>query len=286
MLNLVEAITDYGVTLSLPFMDITNGYSVQDIQGLDPVPANIVSSSFANLDGEQYQSSRREKRNIILKLGLEPDFTTMTVRELRSHLYGFFMPKQSTNLRFYTDGAPTVDIAGRIETFDCPIFVKEPVATVSILCFDPDFYDPIEVMIDGATNFPATVSPGPPPVYAPPEFMMIDYEGTVDTGILFELFVNRPMDGFTIQYQPDGDQVREMDVAASLLADDVVRISTQPGNKYATLTRGGVLSSILYGVSPYADWVRLQPGSNAFRVNSVGDPVPYDITYTNKFGGL
>src|SRR5687768_8673183 len=97
MLNKVEARTDLGAMLSLPFDDISSGYLVQSIEGLDPVPANIVSTSFARLDGEQYQSSRREKRNPILRLGLEPDYTTQTVRELRNNLYRWFMPGKNVN---------------------------------------------------------------------------------------------------------------------------------------------------------------------------------------------
>lgn len=273
MLNKVEATTDQGVTLSLPLDDISGGFSIEDIQGLDPVPANVVSSSFASLDGEQYQSSRREKRNIVVKLGLQPDYTTMTVRQLRNQLYGYFMPKKNTLLTFYDDELGDVNISGLIETFDCPLFTKEPVATISILCFDPDFYDPTPIDLPGnttSTNVPTAIM----------------YDGNVDTGMLFTLSANRPMDGFIINCQADGDQVRQMQFTASILSGDVINISTVPGNKYATLTRGGVISSILYGVSPYADWPRLQPGGNTFWVQATGAAVPYNIEYNDKFGGL
>lgn len=273
MLNKLEARTDQGVLLSLPLDDISGGYLVQSIEGLDPVPANIVSSSFARLDGEQYQSSRREKRNVILRLGLEPDYSTMTVRQLRDNLYNWFMPPRNSNLRFYTDDMPTVDISGRVETFDCPLFVKEPVATISLLCFNPDFYEPVEVEISGNT-----VSSG--------VMGTIDYEGTVDTGIVFSIAINRSITGFTIYHQPEGVQVRSMVVAGAFVAGDVVEISTVPGNKYANLTRGSVVTSVLYTVSPYSDWTRLQPGDNDLRVYAEGAAIPWTLRYTNKHGGL
>lgn len=273
MLDKVEVRTDQGELLSLPFADISGGYMVQSIEGLDPVPANIVSSSFARLDGDQYQSARREKRNLIVKLGLEPDYTSQTVEQLRNNLYRWFLPPRNANFRFFTDNNPLVDISGRVESFDCPIFVKEPVATMSILCFDPDFYEPVEVVVSGNTTSGTTMG-------------NIDYEGTVDTGIVFSININRSLAGFTIYHQPMGEQVRTLVVVGQFVSGDVVEISTVPGNKYATLTRGSVVSSVLYLVSPYSDWTRLQPRENGLRVYAEGAAIPYTIRYTNKHGGL
>ncbi len=273
MLTKVEVRTNQGALLVLPLQDISAGYLIKDIQGLDPVRANLVSSSFARLDGEQYQSSRREKRNIVIKLGLEPDYVTKNVRELRSSLYGFFMPKSQVSLRFFTDGAPTVDIVGRVETFDSALFTKDPEVTISLLCFNPDFYTPTPVVINGSTT-PGT------------GMTTIDYVGSVDTGIAFQLNVDRTLSEFSIVHQPSGGLVRTLGFVAPLSAGDVLRISTVSGAKGATLTRSGVQSSILYGISPYADWTTLTPGSNLIRVTAEGAAIPYTIEYTNKYGGL
>lgn len=272
-LNKVEVRTEQGALLPLPLEDISAGYLVQNIDGLDPVPANMVSSSYARLDGEQFQSARREKRNIVFQLGLEPDYSSLTVRQLRNQLYKFFMPRSVANLRFFTDDFPTVDIVGRVESFDCPMFVKDPVATVSMLAYDPDFFEPTPISLSGSTTAGTGVS-------------TIDYTGTVDTGILFRLNVNRSISGFTIYHQPVGEQVQTMTVSGNFLSGDIVEISTVPGNKYATVTRGGVLSSVLYTVSPYAIWTRLKTGSNAIRIYVEGAAIPYTIQYTNKHGGL
>ena len=99
MLTAVEAFTPQGENLFLPLQDSSGGYVVQDIDGLDPVNAQIVSSKFARLEGEQYQSSYREKRNILISLGLEPDYgAALSVSQLRSRLYDFFMPKSPVRL--------------------------------------------------------------------------------------------------------------------------------------------------------------------------------------------
>lgn len=272
-LSKVELRTDLGAMLSLPLGDISGGYLVADITGLDPVPANIVSSSFARLDGDQFQSARREKRNPVFTIGLEPDYTTQSVRELRAQLNKFLNPKKNVHMRFYTDDAPTVDISGVVETFNCPLFVKEPVATSSVICFDPDFYEPVQVTVSGNTTASTTMGNVP-------------YSGTVDTGIIFKMTFNRSVSTFTIYHQPEGEGLQSMQISGNFLSGDILEISTVPGDKYAILTRGGVQTSILYTVSPYAQWTKFQPGNNALRVYTEGAAIPYTIQYTNKHGGL
>ncbi len=60
MLIKVEARTSSGALLILPLDDVSSGYVVEEIEGLDPVKATLVSSSFAQADGEQYHT-----RNVI-----------------------------------------------------------------------------------------------------------------------------------------------------------------------------------------------------------------------------
>lgn len=275
MLTQVEVRTDQGALLTLPLQDVSQGLIVEDIQGLDPVKATIVSSSFAQLDGEQYQSSRREKRNLIIKLALEPDYAVGSVQGLRNLLYQFFMPKSRVRLRFFSVDQPTVDIEGRVETFVAPKFTKEPSATMSILCFDPDFRTPTPVIVPGTT-----VASGLETTH--------NYLGTVETGFVFRLMVDRNISEFTIYHRPSDDSLRALEFQAPtpMIAGDVLTISTQPGNKYATLTRAGIDTSILYGISPQSNWINLFPGPNKLRVYAEGAAVPYSIEYTTKYGGL
>lgn len=272
MLELVEVRGQAG-TLGLPLRDPSLGYDVQDIEGLDPVKANLVSSSFAQQDGAQYQSARRESRNIVLKLGLYPDYALDTVDSLRKRLYPFFMPKKTVNLRFFMEDGLVVDIAGRVETCESPKFTQEPTVVVSILCFDPDFIEPEEVVVNGTTTDDVNT-------------LLIDYVGTVETGIELKLFVDRTMSEFTIYHQlPDGT-IKTTDFAAPVVAGDVVTITTTTGSKSAILTHTGSDSSILYGISPQSNWLELDTGANAIRVYAEGAAVPYTITYTRRYGGL
>jgi hypothetical protein len=273
VLEKVEILTEQGLLLELPLEDISSGYSVQNIDGLDPVKATIVSSSYANADGEQYQSSRREKRNIILTLGYEPDYVVGTTQSLRSRLMRHLMPKSRVLLRFYHDDLPMVQIWGRVESFDSPKFVKEPQAVISIINFDPDFYDPNPVVIPGMST-----SSGVP--------MSLVYPGTVETGIILRVMPDRAISEFGFFTNKPDNTNGKLEYVGSLIAGDVVTISTIFGNKSVTLTRGNVVTSVLFNLNPLSEWINLFPGENHPRVYVEGAAIPYQIEYTTKYGGL
>lgn len=273
MLNIVEVRTSQGALLTLPLEDVSDGLIIEEIEGLDPVKATLVSSSFARLDGEQYQSSRRESRNIKLRLGLEPDYVLSTVRDLRHRLYGFFMPKSVVNLRFYMTSGLFVDISGRVESFETALFTKEPAVDISIMCFDPDFVDTTVVLLPGLTTDTMVDT-------------VVPYIGTVETGIKFTLRVDRSLSDFVFYHVPPDGTQRALQFSAPLIAGDVLTISTVTGAKGATRLRATTSSSVLYGISPQSNWIELLPGDNRLRVYATGAGIPYDIEYTTKYGGL
>lgn len=271
-----------GASLDLPLEDVSGGFVVQEIEGLGPVKANLVSSSFANMDGEQYHSSRREARNIVVKLGLAPDYASYSVQDLRSQLYDFFMPKTQALLRFhlfdrhatnYLDQTLDLEIKGRIESFETALFTREPTVDLSLLCYDPDFIDPNPVIFEGSTVSDLTET-------------VLTYDGMIETGVKFTLMPDRDIPEFTIYHRPPDETLNTVYFSYPLLAGDRVEISSVLGNKYVTLTRGGVESSILYSVSPQSNWLEIFPGDNVFRVYTEGAAIPFEIEYTKKYGGL
>lgn len=274
MLRGFQATSTRGGTLELLLGDISKGYVIKSIDGLDPVKANIVSSSSANEDGEQYQAARREKRNIIIKIGLDGDFVVGGVRKLRRDLYAQFFPKSETALRFLSDDEGPLDISGRVESFEAPLFTEEPEATISILCFNPDFVDPTNVIETGFSN------------WTTPTRQSIEYDGDVETGFLLRINIDRAVTSVGIYSTPLDGVDRKMDITGSFINGDTLEISTIAGEKRVYLIRGGVASSVLYGLSSFSDWINLYPGVNQFRVAIEGAAIPYSLIYTTKYGGL
>lgn len=277
MLERLEILNSRAAVLSLPMFDSLSGYEVRDIDGLDPVAAVLVSSSFANKDGEEFQSAKRVKRNILPKLGIAPDYTSESVAQLRNNLYNWFMPKSWVKLSFFSDDDfPTVEIEGRVETMEAPRFgANSKKADISIVCFDPDFIVPTPVTFEGDTTSGTTESE-------------LTYSGSVDTGFVFRLFVDRTINEFTIYQRLADNTINTMDFESpiDLVAGDVLEISTVAGSKGAWYTRSGVKSSILYAISPTSAWPRLDPGVNNIRVYAAGAAIPYSLEYRVRYGGL
>ena len=134
----LRATNSMGEGLDLPLGDYSSGYLVVDVDGLGPVKAAFTTTQLANTAGSQFRSSVRESRNVVITLGLRPDFVTSSGQSLRDGLYRFFSPGEVVTLGVFMDGEILGQLVGRTETVDPEIFVKKPSVVISVLCFDPD----------------------------------------------------------------------------------------------------------------------------------------------------
>lgn len=273
MLTKVEVTNRRGNMITLAIEEDDNPYQVAEIEGLEPVKANLTSSSYAGNDGEVFQGAKRAARNIKIKLDLDPDFVDDTFTTLRQGLYPFFLPKSEIRLRFYSDTGLYLDINGVVEEFTAPLFEKEPTAEIGIMCYQPDFTDPRIVSVDGLTVDDDTNT-------------VLDYPGTVETGTVVTLNLNRPITDFTIYNVDEGGNILQLDFTGTLLEDDMLVVSSLKGAKGITLTRTGISSSYLYGRSAQSKWIELSEGLNNFRIFTAGDPIPYVLEYVVRYGGL
>lgn len=273
MLYSLSAQNMAGDVLTLILDDVSDGYVLKDVDGLDPVKATITSSKFAQVDGTQFQAAQLENRNIVIKIGLEPVGLDKDVEDLRWDLYNFFLPKSQVTLTLVNTKGLTTTISGRVESMEARLFVKEPQADISIICFDPDFVDTTTVTLDGETVSDSTTQ-------------VISYPGTEAVGFTISLAIDRSVTELTIYMQGPDTVVRQLDFAAAMVAGDVLTISTVPGSKGATLVRSGVASSVLYGVSPQSTYVALTKGNNNFSVYTEGAAIDWTMTYTPRYGGL
>lgn len=273
MLKQLDVTTRRGTTLTFEMMENDSGYQVRDIPGLDPVKATLVSQNFAGIDGAQFQSATRGPRNIILKLDLEPDGSTDTYTSLRKRLHSYFMTKSEIKMRFYETSGLYVDIIGVVEDVSAPLFAEDPEIDISIMCYLPDFLDPRIVTLPGVTVPGSTLTP-------------ITYPGTVETGIELTLNVNRTVAAFTIYNTGEDGVLQQLDFSGSLVAGDVLKVSTVPRAKGIWLTRSGTVTSYLYGRTPQSRWIEFDEGVNQFRVYTPGDPIPYELKYQVRYGSL
>lgn len=260
----------------LPLQNVTDGFVIQDIDGLDPVKANIVSTGFAQMDGEQYQSSSLPSRNITLKLGLEASlYAAGSVRDLRNRLYKYLMPKSFVTLTFRDQTFPEITIDGYVESLDTKLFVKEPEATISILCMTPNFKATQSRTLQGQTV--TSVSGAS---------TTIDYSGTAPSGIMVNLPFNRAVTSFTLQNTNVNGETTSMEFSGAFASGDTLVIQTAPGDKNVESLKVGVRTPMLHTLSSYSGWISLDPGPNYFKVIVAGAAMNYLLTYTDNYGGL
>jgi len=270
MLTSISATNRLGNILSLPLETPENGIIVADVDGLGPVKASIVSTNFADLDGSIPQAARRESRNILMKLDLDPFYGS--VEDARKLAYSYFMPKTYVTLRFLTDRGLDVFIKGMVESADPTMFSRDPQLTVSILCFDPDFQSWTETSVSGTTT-------------TGPAFVPLNYTGEIETGFLLTVEPDTFLESLAIQViTPDGIQ-QEMIYDREIVSGSRLEIDTRAGQKGAHIIYSSFRSSMLYAITITSDWPVLYPGESQIRI-AADDPAPYTIKYRNLYGGL
>lgn len=275
MLTAVSVTNAVGDSLVLSILDNSNGYTVREITGLDPVNATLTTSSMAQVDGAQPQNARRDTRNIVIKLGLDPDYSEQSVESLRSNLYNYLLPKENITLQFALDGSYVYTCLGQVEDLNNSMFSADPEVDISIICYDPDFYSTSSTEVDVET-VDGTVETA------------IQYSGTSDTGFIFSITLTEDLaEGFSIYNTPPANAYQGMVIEAALLSGDVITVNTIQGQKAITLTRGAVESSLLYALQTGYTWLFFHRGTNYFRAYAdSGSPIDATITYTAKYGGI
>ena len=271
-LTTLSVVSSSGETLNF-HIGASTGYQLEEVRGLDPVKADISSSSFGQHDGSQYQSSRRGERNIVMVIGLVPDFVTNTVQSLRLDLARLLMPKRPVTLRMIDSDGSVVSIAGRVESFEAPLFTRTPKADISIICFDPDFKSHALTTKTGSSVTDITNT-------------AVQYNGSVDTGFLFEMTVNRATNELALVLVNSMGESQRVDFAMALSAGDKIEIGSNFGEKGVWVTKDGLRTPALYTITPNSNFLVLSPGVNQFRVQMAGAAIPWSIKYYERYGSL
>lgn len=254
---------------------------VRNIEGLGPVKASIRTTPFATGRGELYQGGNTGTRNIVLTLGLNPDFVEYpSMAMLRQILYRYLLPEQKTKLRFYSDEIPTVEIEGYVESFEPNMFSEDPEVVISIICPDPDF-------VSEATIITGTVI----------EFLEgseFEYVGTIPTGFELKVEASEAKPSFNgllmLNLQHPGLSEENFFVEPVLIdATQYFSLSTAKPKRVRTIpTAGGDIVNLMSNVADSSVWPKILPGQNAISVTALAENVGqnWTLAFFSRFGGL
>lgn len=275
MLNSIDVLNDRGETLTLPILEVIGGYLVKLVDGLDPTKATLSTSSFAQLDGVKFHSSRTEPRSIQIQVYLLPDYVTESTQSLRRNLYRYLMPETRVKLTFnFVEGAGApISIEGVVEDANTSLFSEEPMMAFDIFCEDPDFIDEALVIVNGKSNASGVV--GSP--------IVVDYQGTTEAGYELVIKASRTLSGFDLIHTV-GLSTEKLTYSGTVTAGDDVFITTFPG--FRTVSVSSTSGSVMHQIAPFSVWPQLKQGLNTVEIVTPGSAVNTELYYRTRYGGI
>jgi len=253
---------------------------VRNIEGLGPVNAVINTVQYGSVDGESFQGSVMGKRNIVLTVGLNPNWANQTPELLRSYLYQYLMPKSKVTLRFTSTHMPVVLIDGYVETFTPNIFAKDPEYQVSIICPQPAFVAEQGTAWLGNTQ-----------AFADSSVTNVNYEGTLPAGFTLFVHANAAVPTATGEFRviiknPDTGFFVANPVTIDSTHDLVM--STVSGDKYLRSVNPSTqaFTSVLGKVASGSPWTQFENGLNTLQVFHATPGQDWMLQYTALYGGI
>ena len=278
----MEAYSQWASAPELPlggFMPSDDPIQVRNIDGIGPVKADITTTEYASGRGALLNGTSTGQRNIVLTLGLNPDWTSQSMSSLREMLYAYFMPEQWTKLRFFRDDYPPADIEGWVESFEPNIFSQDPEIQVSIICPKPDFVEADATILTGTVDDGSTEN-------------VFNYVGNVATGFELKVESSAAKAAYTgnlvvITKSPTLPQTFEVD-GVTVDATKYFKLSSvQNGKQCMNVAEAdGALTNLLELMTDESVWPMLNPGENSVTIAAASPGQTWTLAYFNRFGGL
>lgn len=261
------------------FMPSNDPVHVRNIEGLGPVKAEIASTPLATGRGEQYQGVTTGKRNIVISLGLNPDWEDQTMSTLRQLLYRYFMPESWAKLRFTSDHLPVVDIEGYVESFEPNMFSQDPEIQISIICPKPDFVQTDASILYGVVDDGAAEH-------------VFEYNGTIETG--YELRIEASLANLT--YTGDVVIISKAFGVNQFVTVEGITVDVDHYFRFVSVRNAKRVGSVAVADDIFTNqlakmtndsvWPVIKPGENTIRVAASEPDQIWAMVFFNRFGGL
>ena len=276
---------------SLDFAESGFGpFLLTDAEGLYESKNTVYVSENSMIDGATYQGSVAKYRDIELTLT-----DTGNYPENRDALNRLFKEKSKGTLIFWEADASPRKIDYYVEKFNSS--GKDPFREheISLICPDPFFYD-----LDSSSEEMASwVSAFTFPFASPSTGFVFGYkdnsriqtiqndfaEDNIGITIIMSCLGAVTNPSITHIETNSSIHIGHSGKTFSMIAGDVVTITTATGNKHVTLTRNGVTSEINHYLTEDSVFIQLMRGSNSFGFDADSGVNNLTITleYTYKY---
>lgn len=162
MITNLRVYNDSNQYIDIPLNGQDSSYFIKNIDGLGPTKADVKTEQHTIYDGGSFTMARRTSRNIVMRLGLNPSYSTSDpYGALRRGLYPYLSTSSKVVLVFTNSNMATVSIDGWVESFDAVMFSKEPEVNISIMCPEPHFIGSrVTVSTAAGFNYFSVTNPG------------------------------------------------------------------------------------------------------------------------------
>lgn len=267
------------ITLELTRPDKT-GFIIRSIEGLGPAKANINVTDISTNDGGVFNSSRLDKRNIVINL-IFLQTASESIEDIRQKSYKYFPIKKKVYLTIETDNHIS-EIEGYVESNEPDIFSSNESTTISIICPNPFFYSKRinETLFSGIKptfEFPFENNSLEEPLLELGTIenkteQIIVYDGNSEIGMTIYIHAIGEASNITIVNNLtkeimviNTDKLKIlMETDYAIIAGDTIIINTTTNNKSITLLRNGVTTNILNCIERGSKWFTLVKGDNIF----------------------
>lgn len=271
---------------------------LSDFDGLYGSDYNVTTVDNTLSDGSKYFSTLIKERNITLTA-----VNRKGHRQARALLYNVFKPRSAGVLE-YSDGTITRKIPYYTEK--CEITEKGArtdnsgvaIASISLVCPDPYFYDLSDSVVYMSTWMPAFqfphsfVADGEEFGYRTKEKLqdIINDTGSDEVGLDILVETSGAASNITITNATAGEtcKIGTSSNELSLVAGDTVEITTELGNRHVLLTHDGTKTEINYLLSADSSFPAIHTGHNvlAYDAESGVDNLSITITYRMRYVGV
>ena len=259
--------------LSFDFCN-TPGLTLYNVEGLQPTELNVSSIRKAYTNGVVVNNTHRGERQVILNLALTSGRDN---DRLRRNLYDLLGDKEAGKLR-YIDDDIDVTAEAYAEAPSVDIWTLTPTIQVSFLCPSAYFKATSETVLEmfestPALTFPLEIREGEGVIMGKVAPVVADYEvfnhGQASTGVTIVVQFTQDVNGFILENRSNKHKIIIANKISNSLggfkSGDILTITTEVGDKGATLYRGGANYDIFSSVDYGAEWLRIERGRNVIR---------------------
>lgn len=266
------------MSLSLKRPAAAAKYLAKAVVGLDASEIVPKFYAFGLQNSAKFYDYTLPPREVVVRAVLNPNYENREQpSDLRDELYRTISSRRDSSLMmvFKNNAVSVAQLTGTIVKFEVPHFSVVPEVQMTIKCQDPILRAITYVWMDQDD----LTSTHP--------FEITDAISTYPHGLVFEVVLLSAQPNFTLQdKETNPDWKFELAPPGGFLAGDILRVSSEFGNKTVTLERDGVVTPQIDSFVFGSLWPVIFPGYNEFFSNYSGQIQWNSMSYRPAFWGV